>query len=154
MTSHDVELLPGTSPLCHPPYRTHSQKSDQVRRVLDYLLQRRLAALSQSPWASPCLHVPKADGQLRICTDYRRVNAVTVSDVYPLPRVDDLIDEARQGKFITKIYLLKGYYQMRVPLTERAEQISASVTPFEFFQYGMRNIPLLSKRPWIIYYKV
>ena len=142
MTSHDVELLPGTSPLRHPPYRLYPRKCDQMRQAVDYLLQQGLASSSQSPWASPCLLVPKEDGQLRLCTDYRRVNAVTVPDAYPLPRIDDLIDKFGQTNYITKIDLLKGYYQ--IPLTKEAQQISAFITPFGLLQYrvmpfGMRN---------------
>ena len=68
-----------------------------------YLLEQGLAVPSNSPWASPCHLVPKEDGQVRFCTDYRRVNAITVPDAYPLPRVDDLIDEVGQSKFIKKL---------------------------------------------------
>ncbi|XP_076069698.1 uncharacterized protein LOC143041570 [Oratosquilla oratoria] len=69
------------------------QKREQMRSEVNFLLDHGLASPSQSPWASPCLLVPKEGGQLRLCTDYRRVNSITVPDAYPLPRVDDLIDE-------------------------------------------------------------
>ncbi|XP_076043849.1 uncharacterized protein LOC143026944 [Oratosquilla oratoria] len=82
--------LPSTK---HNPYRIHPQKREQMRSEVNFLLDHGLASPSQSPWASPCLLVPKEGGQLRLCTDYRRVNSITVPDAYPLPRVDDLIDE-------------------------------------------------------------
>ncbi|XP_076057166.1 uncharacterized protein LOC143034680 [Oratosquilla oratoria] len=69
------------------------QKREQMRSEVNFLLDHGLASPSQSPWASPCLLVPKEGGQLLLCTDYRRVNSITVPDAYPLPRVDDLIDE-------------------------------------------------------------
>lgn len=149
LTSHDVKLLPGTSPLRHPPYRISPRKRDQMRQEVDYLLEQGLAKPSQSPWASPCLLVPKEDGQLRLCTDYRRVNAVTVPDAYPLPRIDDLIDEVGRSQYITKLDLLKGYYQ--IPLTERAQEISAFITPFGLYQYNVmpfeiRNAPSTFQR--------
>lgn len=149
LISHDVTLLPGTSPIRQAPYRSNPQKRLQMQKEVDYLLEQGLAVPSKSPWASPCLLVPKEDGQLRFCTDYRRVNAVTVPDAYPLPRVDDLIDEVGQAKYITKIDLLKGYYQ--IPLTEDAQQISAFITPFGLFHYlvapfGMRNCPATFQR--------
>ncbi|KAK3889435.1 hypothetical protein Pcinc_006571 [Petrolisthes cinctipes] len=149
MLLHDVNLLPGTSPIRTSPYRMHPQKREQMRREVDYLLEQGLAIPSHSPWASPCLLVPKEDGQLRLCTDYRRVNAVTVPDAYPLPRVDDLIDEVRQAQFITKIDLLRGYYQ--IPLTGKARLISAFSTPFGSYEYtvmpfGMRNSPATFQR--------
>ena len=86
---------------------------------------------------------------MRFCTDYRRVNAVTVPDPYPLPRIDDLIDNVGQSKYITKIDLLKGYYQ--ILLSENAQQISAFITPFGLFHYkvmpfGMRNAPSTFQR--------
>ena len=85
----------------------------------------------------------------RFCTDYRKVNAVTVPDSFPLPRMDDCIDSIGPAVFISKLDLLKGYWQ--VPLTERASDISAFVTPDHFLQYtvmafGMRNAPATFQR--------
>lgn len=85
---------------------------------MDYLLENGLAVPSSSPWASPCLLVPKSDGSWRLCTDYRKLNVVTVQDPYSMPRIDDLIEEIGESRFLTKIDLLKGCYQ--VPLTEEA----------------------------------
>lgn len=143
VAGYDVKLFPGTVPLRQNPYRFHPQKRKLMKKEVDYLLRHGLAAPIQSSWASPCLLAPKEDGQLPLCTNYRRVNAVTVPEAYPLPRVDDLIDEVGQSKFI-KIDLLKGYYQ--IPLTEEAQRISAFTTPFGLFQFlvipfGMRNGP-------------
>ncbi|KAK3889986.1 hypothetical protein Pcinc_006035 [Petrolisthes cinctipes] len=102
-----------------------------------------------SPWASPCLLIPKPDGSFRFCTDYRKVNQVTVQDSYPLPLIDDIIDEIGQSPFITTIDLLKGYYQ--IPLTPRAKKVSAFVTPFGLYQYkvlsfGLSNAPATFQR--------
>lgn len=149
VTTLDVSLLPGTTPIRQNPYRLHPQKRQRMREEVDYLLQHDLAVPSQSPWASPCILVPKEAGQLRLCTDYRRVNAVTIPDAYPLPRIDDLIDEVGQAAFVTKMDLTKGYYQ--IPLTETAQLISAFTTPFGLFQYlvlpfGMRNSPATFQR--------
>ncbi len=88
--------------------------------------------------------MPKADGSFRFCTDFRKINSVTVSDAFPLPGIDDCIDSLGAAKYITKLDLLKGYWQ--VPLTEHASEISAFVTPDSFLQYrrmafGLRNAP-------------
>ncbi|XP_063846193.1 uncharacterized protein LOC135092012 [Scylla paramamosain] len=146
---HDVKVLPGTFPIKQSPYRVNPRKREQMQKEVQYLLEQGLAIPSSSPWASPCLLVPKEDGQLRFCADYRRVNAVTIPDAYPLPRVDDLIDEVGQAKFVTKLDLLKGYYQ--IALTERSQIVSAFITPFGLFQYvvapfGMRNCPATFQR--------
>ena len=71
--------------------------------------------------------MPKKDGTYRFCTDFRKVNLVTKTDSYPIPRVKDCIDRIGCAKYISKLDLLKGYWQ--VPLTQRAKEISAFVTP-------------------------
>jgi len=116
---------------------------------VDYLLKNNLAEPSESPWASPCLLTPKPDKSFRMCTDYRKVNALTRLDSYPLPRIDDLIDAVGKSRFVTKIDLLKGYYQ--VPLTEQAKLISAFITPDGLYQYtvmpfGLTNAPATFQR--------
>lgn len=80
-----------------------------MQEVVDYLLQEHLIAPSQSSLASPCLFIKKEGGHMRLCTDYRTVNAVIKPDAYPLPRVDGLIVEIGQARFGTKIDLTKGY---------------------------------------------
>ena len=95
-----------------------------------------------SDWSSPCLLVPKPDGSYRFCTDYRAVNKITKADNYPLPRIDDLIDQVGQATYVSKFDLLKGYWQ--IPLTERAKEISSFVVRDGFYRYlvcpfGMRN---------------
>lgn len=62
--------------------------SDEV----SYLLTHKSAKASYSPWSSPCILVPKPDGTCRFCTDYRKVNAVTVPDAYPMTRMYDYVD--------------------------------------------------------------
>lgn len=77
--------------------------------------------------------IPKPDKTYRFCVDYRRLNEVTVPDAFPMPRIDDLIDKVGQAKFLTKIDLSKGYWQ--VPMDEEAIPISAFVAPFSHFQW-------------------
>ena len=73
---------------------------------------------SQSDWSSPYILVPKPDGTFCKCTDYRKVNSVTKTDSFPLPRMDDCIDNICQAKYVTEFDLLKGVWQ--IPLTDRA----------------------------------
>ncbi len=83
------------------------------------MLKNDIAEPSFSSWASPSLLVSKSDGSFRFCTDYRKVNAITKPDSFPLPRIEDCIDQVGNAKFVSKFDLLKGYWQ--VPLTERAQ---------------------------------
>lgn len=83
-----------------------------MKGEVEYLLKHDMAKRSHSAWSSPCILVPKPDGTSRLCTDYRRVNAVTVPDSYPLPRIEDCIDRIGSAVFVSKLDLLKGYWQV------------------------------------------
>ena len=139
---HDVELEEGARPVRQSPYRLTPQKREALGKEVEFLLENNLAVPSQSQWASPCILVPKGDGTFRMCTDFRKVNQLTISDSYPLPRIDDIIDEIGNATFVTKLDLLRGYYQVR--LSPRAQKISAFITPNGLFEYtvmpfGMKN---------------
>ena len=86
---------------------------------------------------------------VELCTDYRKVNSVTKTDSFPIPRIDDCIDKVGNSKYVTKSDLLKGFWQ--VPLTERAKEVSAFATPNGLYQYkvmpfGMKNSPATFQR--------
>ena len=145
---HDVDVGECT-PVKQHPYRVNPVKLEHMRNEVDYMLQNGIIEKSSSAWSSPCILVPKPDGSYRFCTDFRKVNALTKSDSYPIPRIDSVIDKVGNAKFVSKFDLLKGYWQ--VPLTERAKEISAFVTPDGLFQYrvmpfGMKNAPATFQR--------
>lgn len=75
---------------------------------VEYLLKNGLAEPSYSSWASPCILVRKANGSFRFCTDYRKVNALTKFDSFPLPRIEDCIDQVGSATYVSKFDLLKG----------------------------------------------
>ena len=109
---------------------------------MQYMLDKDIIEPSQSSWASPCVLVLKPDGSIRYYTDYRKVNILSKMESFPIPRIEDCIDRIGNAKYITKCDLLKGY--LCVPLTERAKEISAFVTPDGLYQYkvmpfGMKN---------------
>ncbi|XP_030839510.1 uncharacterized protein LOC763830 [Strongylocentrotus purpuratus] len=147
-TVHDVDV--GDSlPIKQHPYRLNPRKKHQVQTELQYMLDCGIVEPSQSCWSSPVVLVPKPDGSQRFCIDYRKVNAVTKPDSFPLPRIEDCIDQVGSAKFITKLDLMKGYWQ--VPLSRRAKEVSAFVTPQGLFQcrvmpFGMRNAPATFQR--------
>jgi len=110
LSVHHIKLLPNTTPIRCAPYRLHPEKRDFLRKELDDLLRLRIIEESTSPWASPIVMVPKADGTLRLCTDFRKVNAVTVPDPFPLPRVEDLLDKVGKAQFLIKLDMTRGYW--------------------------------------------
>ena len=91
--------------------------------------------LSNSEWAFPTVMVKKEDGSLRFCVDYRRLKSVVTTDVYPMPRVDELIDRLGNAKFITTLDLTRGYWQ--VPMEEGSRPMTAFTTPFGLYQFQM-----------------
>ena len=120
---HDVEVE-NVELIKQHPYRVNPRKREIMRKEIEYMLEHDLIEPSNSPWSSPCVLVPKpGEDCFRFYTDYRKVNNVTKSDSYPIPRIDACID--RVGN-VSKIDLLKGFWQ--VGLTERAKAISAFVT--------------------------
>ncbi|KAK4312951.1 hypothetical protein Pmani_015660 [Petrolisthes manimaculis] len=114
LVKHDVVLVEGARPVKQSPYRTSPWKREALRKEVAFLLDHGLAERSTSEWASPCVLVDKPDGSFRMCTDYRQVNSLTRQDCYPLPRIDDLIDQLGGAKIISKIDLLRGYYQYQL----------------------------------------
>ena len=108
-------------------------KQQILREEVQFLLDNDFIEPSQSEWSSPCILVPKPDGTFRMCINYRKVNSVTKTDTFPIPRIDDCIDNILQAKYVTKFDLLKGFWQ--IPLTDRAKEISAFVTPVRLYQY-------------------
>ncbi|XP_076030465.1 uncharacterized protein LOC143018769 [Oratosquilla oratoria] len=145
---HAVETH-GAPPIRQRPYRLNTFKREYVRAEVQRLQELGIVQPSHSPWASLVVLVPKQDGSMRLCVDYRRVNAVTEVDGYPLPRIDDVIDDVGSARWVTKLDLLKGYYQVR--LTERSRAISAFVTPeglyeFSVLPFGLRNAPATFQR--------
>ena len=148
VTMHDVDV--GDSrPIKQHPYRMSPEKCRLAEKEIEYMLEHGFIQPSSSNWSSPCVLVPKPDGGIRFCTDYRKVNAISITDAFPIPRVDDYIDRSGKSKFLTKIDLLKGYWC--VPLTERARTISAFATGSGLYEYnvlpfGMKNAPATFQR--------
>ncbi|GJP44517.1 hypothetical protein CLOM_g3905 [Closterium sp. NIES-68] len=113
---HDkkIELEPGAQPTVRTQWWLTQLELDELRRQLDYLLEKGFVRPSTSPFAAPILFTLKKDGSLRMCIDYRALNRVTIKSCYPIPRADELIDQLRGAKFFSKIDLRGGYDQIRM----------------------------------------
>jgi cleavage and polyadenylation specificity factor subunit 1 len=138
-----VHHLRTTGPPVSSPFRRlDAEKLAAAKAEFAALERDGIVRRSDSPWASPLHMVRKADGSWRPCGDYRRLNGVTVPDVYPLPNMLDFQSRMQGCRVFSKVALRKGYHQ--IPMNEEDIPKSAIITPFGLFEYtrmtfGMRN---------------
>ena len=114
-TVNPVSIPTGSSsPVTTYPYRTPNRWKDKIQTEIDTLLEYSIIEPSTSPWASPIVPVPKPGGDVCMCVDYRKLNKVTETDTYPLPRVEKILEEVSASKYISTLDLSKGYYQFPI----------------------------------------
>ena len=101
-------------PIKQQPRRLPFAVREEVAQQLDAMTAAGVIQPSQSPWASPVVLVRKKYGTHHFCVDYRSLNAVTKTDTYPLPRIDDLLDQLSHAKFFSTLDLAVGYWQIKV----------------------------------------
>ncbi|GFV70259.1 retrovirus-related Pol polyprotein from transposon 17.6 [Trichonephila clavipes] len=131
-------------PISVPPYRMSPVKKEILRKEIEDLLEKNIIEECESPYGAPVVLIPKRNNQFRLCIDYRKLNEVTVSDTYPLPRMDDLLQEAKHTAYISTIDLKSGYHQVNVNPADRDK--TAFVCPFGTCQFkrmpfGLKNAP-------------
>ena len=93
-----------------PPYHLPHAYRDVVLQELQEMEEEGIIERSSSEWAAPIVLVPKKDGTLRFCVDYRKLNSVSETDAYPMPRIDEMIDRLGKAKYITTLDLTRGYW--------------------------------------------
>lgn len=145
---HDIDVGEA-QPIRQHFYRVSPEKRKYLDAEVKYMVDNDIAVPSLSSWASPCLLVPKSDNTPRFCSDFRKVNKVTKPDSFPLPRMEDCVDQVGAARYVSKFDLLKGYWQ--VPLSKRAQEVAAFITPSGLYSYkvmpfGLRNAPATFQR--------
>jgi hypothetical protein len=109
-----IELQPGTAPISKRPCRMPPRELAELKTQLQELLDKGYIRPSSSPLGCPALFVKKKDGSLRMCVDYRPLNAVIIKNKYPLPRIDVHFDQLAGAKVFSKIDLHSGYHQIKI----------------------------------------
>ena len=132
-----------------PPYRLPHAYRGIVKKELEEMEKYGIIEKSSSDWSSPIVLVKKKDGTLRFCIDFHRLNSVSKTDAYPMPRVDDLLDQLGQARFVSMLDLTKRYWQ--VPVEKTAQAKTAFRTPFGLYQfrrmpYGLQGAPSTFQR--------
>ena len=131
------------------PYRKSIKERDEINEEITKMLNAGIIRPSKSPWSSPILVVPKKDGTKRMCVDYRKVNAITDMEDWPLPIIRDILDRLSGSSFFSALDLRAGYFQCR--MSRESIPITAFSTPdakYEFLRlpFGLRNaVPFFSK---------
>jgi hypothetical protein len=114
-----IELQSGTAPIAKSPYQMSPVEMKELKVQLQALLDKGYIRPSTSPWGCPVLFVEKKDKELHLCVDYRPLNAVTINNKYPLPRIDILFNQLAGAQVFSKIDLRSSYHQIKI----RAEDI-------------------------------
>ena len=112
-------LEDGVTPIKRKQFRLSEPEREELERQVTYLLKQGWIRPSGSPWGAPVLFAPKADGSLRLCTDYRALNKGTVKNRFPLPNIEDLIDNLHGAKVFSGIDLAAGYHQIALREEDR-----------------------------------
>ena len=146
---HTIELTPGAEPPCRGMYRMSPAEIEELKAQIKDLIERGLIQTSTSPYGAPVLFVRKKNGKLRMVVDYRMLNNITVKNRYPLPRIDDLLDQLHGAKVFSKIDLASGYHL--IPVAEEDRPKTAFRTRFGSYEFkvlpfGLCNAPSTFQR--------
>lgn len=136
-------------PISVKPYRLSPIRQQQLRVKLDEMLEADIIEESESPWSAPVVLVPKGENDIRVCIDYRRLNSITVPDRYPLPRMDDLLQQAKAMPYMSTIDLKSGYWQIimnKEDMDKTTFVTSFGTYRFKRMPFGLRNAPSTFQR--------
>jgi len=111
---HCIPIEPGEKPPHGPLYSLSETELTALREYLADALEKGWIRRSKSSTGSPILFVPKKDGSLRLCVDYRGVNRITIKNRYPLPLIGEMLDRLQGAKIYTKMDIRDAYYRIQI----------------------------------------
>jgi hypothetical protein len=144
-----IELQPGTTRISKRPYCMPPNELAELKIQLQDLLDKGFIRPSASPWGCPALFVKKKDNSLRLCVDYRPLNAVTIKNKYPLPRIDILFDQLAGAKVFSKIDLCSAYHQIKIRPSDIPK--TAFSTRYGLYEYLVMSFGLTNAPAYFMY---
>jgi len=148
IVEHSIETG-DAKPIKQPPRRVPMAFAQEEKNLIDQMMQQGIIKTSCSPWSSPLVLVVKKNGKIRPCVDYRRLNAVTQKDAFPLPRISDCLDAVTGATLFSTFDLTSGYHQ--IPVKQEDTPKTAFVTKYGLFEFttmpfGVCNGPATCQR--------
>ena len=130
---HEIEIEEGSVPHREGARRKTPNKSEACRKEIEMLMEYDMIEPSKSPWACGVVMAKKKGGQLRFCCDFRYLNAVTIKDTYPIPRIDESLSKLGDAKFFTTLDLGSAFWQ--VPLRKQDREKTGFACELGLFQW-------------------
>jgi hypothetical protein len=141
---YTISLYPDAVPVNCRPYKYSPQHKSEIERQVQELLAAGLIEHSSSPFASPVLLVQKKDGSWIFCVDYRRLNALTIKNRFPMPVIEEILDELFGAKYFTKLEMRSGNHQVKMRVEDEfktAFKTHHGHYQFKVMPFGLTNAP-------------